>query len=121
MNFRKQLARVLIWVGLAAMVLGAVDPLEGSYLLILPGSVLAALAAFLAQAEHRHWIYAGFLLVGVGVGALFFLSNLGGVGGQTERSYGWMILVIPYPIGWLLDLIAIIKTRKEYRLTPQTA
>ncbi|TFC06037.1 hypothetical protein E3O32_05455 [Cryobacterium mannosilyticum] len=50
-------SRILISVGGAAMLIGAIDPLEGS-LLILPGSGLVALGVFLGTPDRRVVRYA---------------------------------------------------------------
>ena len=77
-------ARILKIVGGIAMLLGTLDPLEGS-LLILPGSGLVALGMFLSG-ENRstvgYWLWA-FGLIALGVGVLFGLSARGGVGGTS--------------------------------------
>jgi hypothetical protein len=105
MNARKLWSRILLIAGSLAMLLGTIDPLEGS-LLILPGSGLVALGMFLGGKERRtvfYWVWA-FGLIAVGVGALFGLSALGGLGGKGGRSMWWGILILPYPLGWLMAL-----------------
>ena len=74
MNARTIWSRVLIIVGLICMLIGAIDPLEGS-LIILPGTGLVALGAFLGKVRHRRLDYAALLLVAVGVGAMFALAH----------------------------------------------
>ena len=54
MNARSLWSRILIMVGSVAMLVGALDPMEGS-VIILPGSGLVALGTFLGQSE-RQWI-----------------------------------------------------------------
>ena len=56
MNARILWSRILITVGGIAMLLGAVDPLEGS-LLILPGSGLVALGIYVDRKEGRRVLY----------------------------------------------------------------
>jgi hypothetical protein len=105
MNARKLSSRILFAVGGLAMLFGTVDPLEGS-LLILPGSGLVALGMFLGGKERRtvaYWVWA-FGLIAVGVGALFALSAVGGIGGRSGHSMWWGILILPYPVGWLMAL-----------------
>ena len=87
------------------MLVGAVDPMEGS-LLILPGSGLFALGTFLGQSErrliaYRVWVLA---LIAIGVGALWGLSMVGGMGGSSGVSPGWAVLMLPYPIGWSMGI-----------------
>jgi len=105
MNARSAWSRILIPVGGLAMLVGALDPLEGS-LLILPGSGLLALGTFLGHGERRLRAYrAGvFILIAIGVGALWGLSGLGGFGGNSGRSNWWALLLLPYLIGWLMGI-----------------
>jgi len=91
----------LIVAGGIGLVVGAIDPLEGS-LLILPGSGLLALGTYLGQFElkmlvHKVW---AFVLIAVGVGALWGLSAVGGIGGSSGHSMWWGLLILPYLIGW---------------------
>ncbi len=105
MNPRTLWARVLVILGGIAMLLGAVDPLEGS-LLILPGSGLVALGMWLGKRERRtlvYWLWV-FILIAVGVGAMFVLSAFGGIGGKSGHSMWWGIFILPYPVGWLMAL-----------------
>ena len=94
-------------IGLAGMLLGAVDPLEGS-LLVLPATALVALGAGVGRTRQRRLLYVALGLVAFGVGALWVLSALGGIGGSTERSYWWAALLAPYPVGWLMGLIGAV-------------
>ena len=89
------------------MLLGTVDPLEGS-LLILPGSGLIALGTFIGKSQRsviRYWLWV-FGLIAVGVAAMFVLSAFGGIGGKSGHSMWWGIFVLPYPAGWLMALVA---------------
>jgi K+-transporting ATPase A subunit len=80
------------------MLIGAIDPLEGS-LIILPAAGLVALGALLGKSRHRRLLCWSFILVAVGIGALWVLSAFGGVGGRTGRSMWWLLVVLPYPVG----------------------
>jgi hypothetical protein len=95
----------LVTAGLIAMLVGAIDPMEGS-LLILPGSGLVALGTFLGGGERRIRIYrlAVFLLITFGVAALIGLTMAGGVGGSSGLSMWWGVLVVPYLIGWSMGI-----------------
>jgi hypothetical protein len=91
------------------MLVGALDPMEGS-LAILPGSGMIALGLFVGKAERHlllYWMWV-FILIGVGVGAMFGLSAFGGIGGTTGRSMWWGVLVLPYPVGWIMGLVGAI-------------
>jgi hypothetical protein len=91
MNARMLWSRILVVVGGIAMLLGAIDPLEGS-LIILIGSVLIA----------------------VGVGLMWGVSAFGGLGGTTGRSLWWGLVILPYPVGWIMGIIGLILRLIEF-------
>lgn len=105
MNRRLLCSRIFKVVGCVAAVLGSLDPLEGS-VLILPGIGLVALSMYLSGRDHRTVAYWGwtFALVVVGVAAMFGLSSVGGIGGRSGHSMWWGLLILPYPAGWLMAL-----------------
>ena len=123
MNARLLWSRILTVIGGIAMLVGTLDPLEGS-LLILPGSGLVALGVFLGKKDHRtilYWAWA-FILITVGVGAMFALSAVGGIGGKSGHSMWWGILILPYPVGWLMALAGGVAGLVRYfRAKGQTA
>jgi hypothetical protein len=87
------------------MLIGAIDPMEGS-LLILPGSGLVALGTYFSDEQrslfsYRLWV---FILILIGVGALFGFTMLGGIGGDSGYSGWWALLLLPYPIGWSMGI-----------------
>ena len=92
-------------VGSIAMLIGAINPMEGS-VVILPGSGLVALGAFLGHGERRLITYrlGVFILIAIGVGAMWLLSWLGGFGGRSGRSMWWGLLVLPYLVGWSMGI-----------------
>jgi ABC-type multidrug transport system permease subunit len=57
-------------------------------------------------------------MITVGVIFLFYLSSLGGFGGNSSLSWWWGLLILPYPIGWLMDVIMLII--RAYRKKPET-
>ena len=105
MNTREPWHRMLFTVGGLAMLVGAIDPMEGS-LVILPGSGLMVLGAFLRRSDRRLILFRVwvFVLIAVGVGALWGLSIVGGIGGSTGRSAWWGVLIMPYAIGWSMGI-----------------
>src|ERR1017187_10301599 len=105
MNARKLWSRILVIVGGIAMLVGALDPMEGS-VVILPGSGLVVLGTFLGQHERRLITYRvwGLILIAIGVGALWGLSAIGGFGGGSGRSMWWGVLILPYLIGWSMGI-----------------
>ena len=105
MNSQMLWSRILKVVGGIAMLLGTLDPLEGS-LLILPGSGMVAVAMYLGGKDRRTVLYWAWVfgLIAVGVGALFGLSVAGGIGGKGGHSVWWGVLLLPYLAGWLMEL-----------------
>ncbi len=122
MNGRTRWSVVLITVGLLAMLIGAIDPLEGSFI-ILPGSGMVALGVFLEQSRYRALLSCAFALIAFGVGAMFVLSAMGGIGGTSGHSMWWGLLILPYPLGWIIGLVgavlALIKPFKHGALREQ--
>ena len=109
MNARKLWSRILVIVGSIAMLVGALDPMEGS-LIILPGSGIVTLGTFLGNSGRGlllYWIWI-FILIAVGVGALFGLSAFGGIGGHSGHSTWWGILILPYPVGWIMGIVSLL-------------
>ena len=102
----------LVLVGLVGMVLGALDPLEGAFV-ILPATGLVALGTFLTRSRHRRELAWAFLLVAIGVAAMVGLSAGGGIGGNSGRSMWWALLLLPYPIGWLMGLVFGVRRVRE--------
>jgi hypothetical protein len=105
MNARSLWSHILVIVGSIAMLVGALDPMEGS-VIILPGSGLVALGTFLSQSErrwiaYRMWV---FILIAIGVGAMWWLTMVGGFGGNSGRSMWWGVLILPYLIGWSMGI-----------------
>jgi len=101
MNTATPRSQILITIGFIAMLIGAIDPMEGS-LAILPGSGLILLGTYLSHSErrlitYRLWV---FLMIAIGVAALFGFSLVGGIGGTSELSMWWGLLVLPYPLAW---------------------
>jgi hypothetical protein len=110
-------SRILKVVGCVAMVLGTADPLEGA-VLILPGSGLVALGMYLGGKDRTTVLYwtSVFILIAVGVAAMFALSAIGGIGGRSGHSMWWGVLMLPYPIGWLMALVgAVILTLRYFK------
>ena len=105
-------SRLLLIAGLVLMIAGAVDPLEGS-VVILAGSALAAAAAFFGKLPKAAAIEVAFVLIAVGVATLFGFSALGGVGGTSGRSMWWLLTMVPYPIGWLIGIVATISALRS--------
>ena len=104
--------KILLIAGFIGMLVGMIDPMEGS-VVILAGSFLLAISAFLGRSRRSLIIYLSFGMIAIGVGMLFFLSSLGGVGGTSGRSWWWLLTVSPYPLGWILGIIGTILMLKD--------
>ena len=111
-NRGQRRARSLIVVGLAVMVLAALDPLEGS-VMVVAGGGLMALGAHLRESRHRGYLYGCVAMLMTGVAALWILSAFGGFGGTSGRSSAWGLLIVPYPIGWLAGLVGGVRAVRE--------
>jgi hypothetical protein len=107
MNPRKLWSNILVILGLIMMFVGTVDPLEGC-VIILPGSVLVTIGAILCKSRYRKLLFWSSILIAFGVGAMIILSMLGGLGGKSGHSLWWGLLILPYPIGWVMGIIGII-------------
>ena len=99
-------ARILAITGGAGMIAGAIDPMEGS-LVILPGSLLFAIGGLLGREDrrivsYRLWVAA---LITFGVAGLWVSSMFGGFGGDTGRSMWWVLVLLPYPVGWSMGVL----------------
>lgn len=114
-------SRILLILGLFGMLVGALDPLEGS-ILIAPSTGIAAAGALVGHTRHRRLLYLGFFLITIGVGSMFLLSTIGGVGGPSGTSTWWALTIVPYPIGWILALVAAaLALLDSFRHRPATA
>ena len=104
-NYWSLLARVLVIVGNLGMLVGALDPMEGSAV-ILPCCGLVTLGTWLERRERRLVAFRVlvFILVAVGVGALWALSSVGGLGADSGHSMWWGVLILPYLIGWSMGI-----------------
>lgn len=112
MPTRRKGFRALVIVGLVAILVGAIDPLEGS-LVILPGAGLLAFAGWLGGSRHRRLLYWACALVAAGFGVMWGMTAVGGIGGSTGRSIWWTLLLLPYPAGWIMALVGAIRSLRE--------
>lgn len=46
-----------------------------------------------------------FALILIGVGAIWGLSEVGGIGGEGGRSWWWGLLMLPYLVGWVMAVL----------------
>jgi hypothetical protein len=105
-------SRALVIVGLVAMVAGALDPLEGS-IMILAGVACLAIGTSLLHSRHAPLLRWSAALVCLGVATLWILSDRGGFGGVTGRSNWWALTLLPYPVGWVLGMVGAYRHLRE--------
>ena len=105
-------SRSMLWIGTAALVAGVADPLEGS-LIIVAGAAAVMVAAHLRHLPVRRQLDGGVALAALGVAVLWAMSEIGGIGPSTGRSYWWALLLLPYPLGWLLSLSGAVRALRE--------
>ena len=115
-----QWSRGLIVIGIVLLAVAFVDPLEGS-LLALPGVAAVAIGALAAHSRFRTHTYWAAGLLWLGVSTMWVLSALGGLGGNTGRSLWWALVLLPYPIGWVLGLVSGIRILREVLRPPAAA
>jgi len=99
--------RIVYIIGVVALIIGAIDPLEGS-VLIMAGSALLALSAYITNDRHSKVFTASLIMIVVGVIFLFYFSSLGGFGGTSALSWWWGLLILPFPIGWITIITVLI-------------
>lgn len=104
--------RVIYIVGVVALIIGAIDPLEGS-LLIMVGSALLALSAYVNNDRHSKIFTIALIMIVIGVFFMFYFSSIGGFGGTSKLSWWWGLLILPFPIGWITIIVVLIKRAIE--------
>jgi len=123
MNASALWSRVLLVLGFFCMLIGAIDPLEGS-LIIVPGIGMVTLGAFFGKSRHRKLLYWSFALVAIGVGAVWVLSAFGGIrfpGEKIGHSTWWGLFILPFPVGWVMGVVgAILRLIETFRRPAQS-
>jgi len=99
--------RIIYIIGVIALIVGALDPLEG-FVVIAAGSSLITLSTYLTKDRDWKIFLASVIMIIIGVCFMFYFSSLGGFGGTSSLSWWWGILILPYPLGWLISIILLI-------------
>jgi hypothetical protein len=107
MKERVNWTRIIFIIGVIALIIGAIDPLEGS-VVIAAGSGFLALSTFVTKDRHWKIFMISLIMIMAGVFFLFYFSSLGGFGGKSTFSWWWGALIIPYPAGWILSVFILI-------------
>lgn len=100
----KKIAYIL---GIVLFLVGTLDPMEGSVLIVV-GSIILTFITKRNNDNHWKWFRLNAILITFGVIFLFYLSSLGGFGGASTLSWWWGLLILPYPIGWLLQVVLLL-------------
>lgn len=108
---------ILYKAGITMLLLGILDPLEGS-VVIVAGSSLLTFSAWKLRKPLRPWLVAAWAMIGAGVAYRFYISSLGGFLGSTGRTWVWGLPILPYPVGWLTTIVLLVmlwhrRTRRE--------
>jgi hypothetical protein len=98
--------RIAFIFGVVSLIIGVIDPLEGSVLVAL-GSILLSVSTYMQKDPQWKFYLTGSVMIITGVSFLFYFSTLGGFG-DSAISWWWGILILPYPLGWLLSVIMLI-------------
>ena len=105
MNVKSKWIRYIFILGVIATIIGAVDPLEGS-VVIAAGSILLAVSTYFSRDKYFKLFFSGSVLILIGVSLLWYVSSFGGFDPKSE--WWWNLMLIPYPIGWLINIITLI-------------
>lgn len=107
MKNRSKWVRGLYITGVIAFLIGAIDPMEGSVVIFMGISILS-FATCLSGDRHQRIFSISEIMICVGVFFLFVLSTLGGFGGNSNLSWWWGTLILPYPAGWLMGVSVLV-------------
>jgi hypothetical protein len=125
MNAPSWLPRSLRVVSPILILVGMLDPMEGSFLIAI-GIVLAAVSAHLDRSRYRKLLLWACALAIVGVASMWILSAFGGFRlpnrpDMVGLSPWYGLLVIPYPLGWIMGVVGVYLRMREARRTPLRA
>lgn len=115
MSERVKWYRVVFIIGVAATVIGAIDPMEGSVVIAMASICLALSTYYMRDRYAKIFIVAAIMVV-FSVAALWYVSSLGGF--DPKKEWWWTVILIPYPVGWLISIITLIVrwVKREDRL-----
>ena len=99
--------RLLFYLGIVLLIAGAVDPLEGS-VIIASGSALLTLAIFQLRHRHRKKFLLSLVMILTGMLFMWLFSCLGGFGDNSGLAWGWAVLILPFPAGWLITCVLLL-------------
>lgn len=117
MRKKIELRKVIYNFGVAFLIVGVIDPLEGS-VAILIGSLMIYIASIMLKDRDKKMFFVAMVLILIGVLSMFIMSSMGGFGKESKMSNWLLILIIPYPLGWLMEIVILIRriftTKKDH-------
>ncbi len=102
---RPKYIRIVQIIGISGVLVGALDPMEGSVAIAI-GAALLTWHAYLLQTQTKVLYLTATSMIIFGVISLFGLSALGGFGTSTVNVW-WGLLTVPYPAGWLMIIVML--------------
>jgi hypothetical protein len=105
MSEKPKWIRYVFIIGVIATIGGAIDPLEGS-IAIAAGSILLAISAYFGNDRYFRIFLIAAIFIIISVSAIWYVSSLGGF--DPKRDWWWTVVILPYPIGWLINIITLI-------------
>ncbi len=105
MSVNPKWIRYIFIAGLVATVAGTIDPMEGS-VVIAAGSILLAISTYFGNDRYFKIFLIASIFITIGVSAIWYVSSLGGF--DPKREWWWTVVILPYPIGWLINIITLI-------------
>ena len=104
MDTRCRCFRILIAVGLVLLLIGCSRPAgRGVFYPAWCGADYNRV--LVAKSQYADVLCWAVVLVSVGIGAMIVLTWMGGVGGNSSLSKWWLMVLWPYPIGWVMGLV----------------
>ena len=105
MSVNPKWIRYIFIAGVIATIAGAIDPMEGS-VVIAAGSILLAISTYFGNDRYFRIFLIASIFIAIGVSAIWYISSLGGF--DPKREWWWTVVILPYPIGWLINIITLI-------------
>ncbi len=103
-NANPKWTRIVYIIGVIASIAGILDPMEGSVVL-MAGGLLLAISTYATKEKYWKLFLTTSIMMVVGVFFLFYFSSLGGF---PPLSWWWSLLIMPYPIGWIMLIVTLI-------------
>jgi hypothetical protein len=97
----------LYYLGLFSLFLGSLDPLEGSILILIGFIFISIFMKVTHNKFAKYFIFAS-SISGIGIFFMFYFSFLGGFFGNSTLNKWYLLLLLPYPLGWLLFIILLV-------------